>query len=104
MASLDNLTVTTSTSNPNALAAAGQIDSHTSPMLDEALTPLDATAEVEIDLAEVTFIDSSGLRILVRTHNRQRDNGGTLTIVAPSEAVCRLFDITGLTSELTIRR
>lgn len=102
VASLDNLTVTTSEDDPNAVVAEGQIDSHTSPKLEEALSTRAADAAVSVDLSAVTFVDSSGLRVIVRAHKRQAAGGGGLSIVKPSEAVCRLLDITGLTSELQI--
>lgn len=102
MASLDNLTVTFSESDTNTVVAEGQIDSHTSALLDEALAELNADDEIAIDLSQVTFIDSSGLRVLVRAHKRREGDGGQLAIVRPSDPVCRLFDITGLTSELSI--
>ena len=46
---------------------------------------------LEVDLSGVTFFDSSALRALlnVRRHNRH------LRIVAPSEAVLRVLEITG---------
>lgn len=103
MASLDNLMVTTSEHDPNEIAAEGQIDSHTSRLLDEAFDACSAGGELSVDLSRVSFIDSSGLRVLVQAHKRQREGGGGLTIIAPSDAVRRLFDITGLTSELSIR-
>lgn len=103
MASLDNLTVTTSSDDPPVVVAEGQIDSHTSPSLDEALEAIDAGAFVSINLSGVTFVDSSGLRVIVRAHKRQAKGGGALTIVEPSEPVARLLDITGLTSELRIQ-
>jgi stage II sporulation protein AA (anti-sigma F factor antagonist) len=102
VAAIDNLTVTTAEDDPNLVIVDGQIDSHTSPVLDKTLTARLADAEIAVDLSRVSFIDSSGLRVLVRAHKRQAESGGRLMIVAPSEPVCRLFDITGLTSELSI--
>ena len=104
VAALDNLTVTTSGGDPAVIVAEGQIDSHTAPALNEALAAVSADASVSVDLSGVTFVDSSGLRVIVRAHNRQLGSGGGLTIVDPSEPVVRLFEITGLTSELTITR
>jgi anti-anti-sigma factor len=102
VAALDNLTITTPEEDPTVVVAEGQIDSHTSPSLDEALAARSPDVPVSVDLSGVTFVDSSGLRVLVRAHKRQIDGGGSLTIVAPSEVVTRLLDITGLTSELRI--
>lgn len=102
MAAIDNLMVTTAEDDPNLVIADGQIDSHTSPVLEEVLSAVLAEANVAVDLSRVTFIDSSGLRVLVRAHKRHIEGGGRLTVAAPSEPVRRLFDITGLTSELSI--
>lgn len=88
--------------NPAAVSADGQIDAHTAPSLEKALDGLAAEATVSLDLSQVTFIDSSGLRVIVRTHKRLAETGGQLVIAEPSEPVMRLLEITGLTSELEI--
>lgn len=102
MASADNLSVTVSEDDPTVVVAEGQIDSHTSTALDDALSTMSPGGTISVDLSAVTFVDSSGLRVLVRAHKRQLGGGGHLTILAPSEPVQRLLDITGLTSELQI--
>ena len=101
VASVDNLQVTVS-DDGSTVVADGQIDSHTAPTLDEALAGADPTQSVSVDLSAITFVDSSGLRVLVRAHNRQAEGGGELVVLDPSEPVRRLLDITGLTSELRI--
>ena len=53
-------------------------------------------------LRTVSFIDSSGLRVLVRAEKRLGQAGGQLALVRPSEPVTRLLEITGLSAELTI--
>ncbi len=88
--------------NPAVVSADGQIDAHTAPSLEEALDGMAAEVTVSLDLSQVTFIDSSGLRVIVRTHKRLAETGGQLVIAEPSEPVMRLLDITGLTSELEI--
>lgn len=102
MASLDNLTVTTATDDSTLVIAEGQIDSHTSSLLDEALTAVAGDVPLSVNLAGITFVDSSGLRVIVGAHKRQLSGGGSLTIVKPSVPVARLLDITGLTPELQI--
>lgn len=57
---------------------------------------------VVLDLSELTFIDSTGLSILVEYHERTRAAGGRLVLLAPREAVVRILDITGLDERLTI--
>jgi anti-sigma B factor antagonist len=56
----------------------GEIDSHTTPMLEDLLQEvIDAGARhVVLDLTGVTFMDSSGLSLLVVSLKRLRDTGG----------------------------
>jgi anti-sigma B factor antagonist len=102
VAATDNLTVTVSDGDPVALVVDGQIDAHTAPELDGVLIGLPGDRSVTVDLSSVTFIDSSGLRVLVRADKRLDAGGGDLTLLRPSEPVRRLLEITGLVSALTI--
>ncbi len=102
MTSNETLVVTASEERSNHLVVAGEIDAHTSEVLADAVALLGSDADISLDLAGVTFIDSSGLRLIVMTHSRQRSDGGSLTIASPSTSVRRLLEITGLDGELTI--
>lgn len=73
------------------LAAAPRVES----AIEEALAGEDGT-EITIDLAAVTFLDSTGLRVLVTAHARCAGEGRNLTLVNPSPAVSRILEITGL--------
>ena len=76
----------------------GEIDMMTAPELDACL----GTAEggVRIDMTAVTFVDSVGLSVLI-AHHRQHTQGAGLRIVAMSQPVQRLLEITGLLPILT---
>jgi len=81
-----------------ALAVSGEVDIATvGQLLAEADACLDGGADVcEIDLAAVTFIDSSGLGALVRIRNTARDRGKHMVLVNVPDSVNRLFEVTGL--------
>lgn len=49
-----------------------------------------------IDLADVEYIDSSGLGVLVVTHKEARERGGRIAVVCPKPQLRRIFEITGL--------
>jgi len=86
----------------NGLAVAGEIDAHSAPALAAAIV---AAAELEplvLDLADVGFIDSSGLRVLIETHQARLGEGRTLTLTRPSRAVSRLFEVAGVAGYLDI--
>lgn len=82
-------------------SVAGEIDAGTNKQLAAMLGELADIGDgpVEIDLGRVTFIDSSGLRVLLEHSNRLRSRGDALTIRNASRPVRRLLSITNL-SEL----
>lgn len=89
------------------LAVAGEIDVATSPELRRELHQLadrEPTCLV-LDLSDVTFIDSSGLGVLVGGLKRLReeDRGDILILEGLQEPVRKVFDITGLTELFAIR-
>ncbi|HEX9855631.1 MAG TPA: STAS domain-containing protein [Acidimicrobiia bacterium] len=68
----------------------------------DALTAEAGDRDALLDMADVTFLDSSGLRVLMKAHQRWTDAGSTLTIRNPSSAVSRILEITGLLDKLDL--
>jgi len=62
----------------------------------------DAGGEVVLDFADVEFIDSTGLTVLIDAHRTLGDQDRTLTIVNASRHVQRVFAVTGLEQFLTV--
>lgn len=78
----------------------GELDLATGPELGRRLGELGTTqsAPIEVDLAEVSFIDARGLRVLIEAHDRSNGPGRTgLSLVRPSRATRRVFELTGTT-------
>ena len=84
--------------NSAEVTAVGEVDIHTCAQLEEALLGLvgDGVSKVTLDLADVAFIDSSGLRALVVAHKALEENGGSLVVANPSSMAARLLEVTGL--------
>lgn len=80
------------------VVVAGELDIATVPELSPHVTAADDGDAVILDLAAVTFIDSTGLRLLIEAHAAL---GERLRIV-PSPACERLFEITGVRDRLPI--
>ncbi|WP_394427794.1 STAS domain-containing protein [Streptomyces sp. SGAir0957] len=78
------------------LRLSGELDIATAPGLQAALTPLTGR-RVELDLGDLTFIDSIGITLLARHHSHAAATGGLLLLVAAGRAVRRVLDITGIT-------
>lgn len=57
---------------------------------------------VVLDVAEVTFIDSTGLNMLVLAHRRLGHRPGAVVLRNPSPAVVRVLEIAGLTGTIAI--
>lgn len=87
-------------SSDQSVTASGEIDAHTAPTLAKAIDA--AGTDVTLDLSGVEFVDSSGLRVLIDAHQRLGDAGGSLTLVAPSEPVRRLLEISGVDGYLNV--
>jgi anti-sigma B factor antagonist len=95
------LTLQRSGSGENPVVeAAGEIDVATSPLLRaELATLLEQRPEsITVDLAAVSFIDSSGLGVLVGALKGLRDHNpaADMRVLHPQDAVRKVFDITGL--------
>lgn len=55
-----------------------------------------------MDLSECEFIDSTGLRTLIRSHERARRAGTPVAIVGSGPQVRRVFELTGVGKRLAI--
>ncbi|MFJ9596730.1 STAS domain-containing protein [Streptomyces virginiae] len=71
---------------------------------EDLATALDASpGGLDIDLAAVTFCDSSGLHVLLDLNQQAVEAGKTLVLSALSRTVVRLLDVTGTQGVLTIQ-
>ncbi|MCU0301054.1 MAG: STAS domain-containing protein [Candidatus Nanopelagicales bacterium] len=86
------------------LAASGEVDVYTAPDLDRALgeTLAEGRAHLVIDLSGVSFLDSTGLGVLVKGLKGAREADGWLRLVVTSERIRKIFDITGLDAAMPL--
>jgi anti-sigma B factor antagonist len=81
----------------------GEIDVATSPELRNHLATLvtRGAKDITLDFGEVSFVDSSGLGVLVGTYKRLREEQlGSIRIVNSQASVRKVFEITGLQAAL----
>ena len=82
----------------DVVQVSGELDIRTCERLERAAGELvDQGRRVVLDLAELTFCDSTGLAVLVRLHKRADTAGGTLVLRSPVPRVQNLLTLTGLT-------
>ena len=84
------------------IVVSGDIDAHTCPDLARELDPLPGSNDVHLDVGDVGFIDSSGLRVIIAAHQMAESSDRKLVIERPSKSVTRILEISGLTDHLHI--
>src|SRR3954453_15126451 len=56
---------------------------------------------VRLDLTEVSFMDTTGVAVLLKGRRRATEHGCRLTVASSSPAIARVLEITGLTALLS---
>ena len=86
------------------IAVSGELDLASSPALQEELDRAAGSDSqmLIIDLRELDFMDSTGLSVLVRAHQRIEEQGRQLAMVKGPQQVQRLLSLTGVADRLTL--
>ncbi|MGZ4114191.1 MAG: STAS domain-containing protein [Actinomycetota bacterium] len=83
------------------VTVSGDLDLSTAPELDRSLTGVQANGRpVVLDLRRVSFMDSSGLRVILAADARARSAGTRLVLVEGPPGVQRVFQLTLLDRRL----
>ncbi len=82
----------------------GELDLDTAHRVEAALTELRESgyAELVLDLRGLTFMDSTGLRLVIRWDTVARESGFRFAVVPGDDVVQRVFRLTGMDAHLTI--
>jgi anti-anti-sigma factor len=94
----------TATDDGAVLVVRGEIDLSVASRFAVALEELvdGTTSNVVVDLAGVGFIDSAGVRELLKAQRRADDTGSDLVLRTPSDACTRVLQLSGVLGEFTI--
>jgi anti-sigma B factor antagonist len=86
------------------VSATGEIDLATVPALREAISEhiVAGRTNLLVDLRAVTFLDSTGLGVLVGAAKKAHGGGGCLRLVCDNDRVLRLLRITGLDRAIAV--
>ena len=102
---MTHLTIEQSEANGKCvLTAVGEIDLASAPDLETRLSQCLSDGPVVVDLSGVSFIDSTGLRVLLAAHAGADDGGNPLGLVVTDGPVTKLLSITGVDGHLNIFR
>ena len=81
----------------------GRLDTNTAPDLENAIkTNLLDSKELNLDLKDLDYISSAGLRLILVMHKNMSNKKGKLTVLYPKDDVMEVFDMTGFSSFLNI--
>jgi anti-sigma B factor antagonist len=82
----------------------GEVDVATAPTLEHDLLAVERSdaQRIVLDLSRLIFMDSSGLHVLLRAHERSLANGRRLGIVPGSDAVQTTLRLTGAENRLPL--
>jgi anti-sigma B factor antagonist len=83
---------------PNVLQLEGEIDLHVSPEVAESLRPMveKKPKVLVVDLEKVTYLDSSGLAVLIGGMQKVQEYGGRFALADVQESVQHIFEIARL--------
>jgi len=100
------LRVSVEVTGPHAIVIRpeGDIDYSSLDPLREALMDarMAGVREIVVDLADVGFLDSQGLAVILYAHRRQRAGGGRLILRNLNDTARRLLHVTNLTAVLDV--
>ena len=85
------------------IAPTGELDLSGAALLEDELDRLAAEPELSavlIDLRQLEFMDSSGLRLVVLADMRARESGRRFALIRGTETVHRVFEITRMSERL----
>lgn len=86
----------------NEVKLAGRLDVKAAKEVDAAFAEAAAAApNIVLDLSELDYIASAGLRALKRLRGAVRNNGGTLIVRGVQEDVMDVLEMTGFAAMLT---
>jgi len=82
----------------HTLRLSGELDLATAAEVERELEHVEATdaESIVLDLSELTFMDSTGVRLLVTAHARARADSNRLTLLRGGRAVQRILQLSGV--------
>ena len=86
----------------STIALAGRLDTTTAPALEKAITEeMESTKKLILDLKEMAYISSAGLRVLLGAQKKIQ-KFGSMKLINVCEEVMEVFEMTGFADILVI--
>ncbi len=86
----------------HTLRLSGELDIATADRVEQELRTVEATdaGQIVLDLSGLTFMDSTGVRLVLSAHARAQADSNRLSLVRGSPAVQRVFELSGVDGTL----
>jgi anti-anti-sigma factor len=86
----------------HVIALAGELDLATADEVEQEIVRVEATDadSIVVDLSDLRFMDSTGVRILLSADARSRADGSRLALLRGPAAVQRVFELSGISDLL----
>lgn len=85
------------------IALGGRLDTTTAPELEEELNrSLDGVSDLTLDMAELDYLSSAGLRVVLAAQKRMNKQG-SMAVANVCADIMEVFEITGFVDILTIK-
>lgn len=86
------------------LKLSGRLETSTAPMLQEVVdTQTDDISELLMDMENIEYVSSAGLRVLLAASKKMKAKDGRMTVSHVNDDVMDVFEITGFNEILDIR-
>ncbi|HCI59900.1 STAS domain-containing protein [Ruminococcus sp.] len=88
------------------ISLSGRLDTITSPQLEEEINSisLDKIEIIILDVKELEYISSAGLRLVLKVHKKMTAQGGQLKLINVNDMIMDIFDMTGMSDFLDIEK
>ena len=98
------MTITKKTEgNALTITLEGRLDTSTAPELEAELgASLDGVTDLTLDLEQLLYLSSAGLRVILGAQKRMNKQG-TMPVVHVADAIMEVFEITGFVDILNIQ-
>lgn len=82
----------------------GNIDGKTAPQVQEQISPLiQAECKIVLDMTQVAYMSSAGLRLMLTTHRRVSSNKGQVILAGVSTEIQETMSATGFLGFFTVQ-
>ena len=79
----------------------GRLDTTTAPELERVIGDLDGVKDLIIDMKNLEYISSAGLRVILKAQ-KTMNTQGSMKLKNVGESIMEVFEITGFSDILTI--